>query len=323
MLPARNMSCASRAWNRIGPVVCRLSTMEVIVSPDTIAGSTQPMPLMIGFTASAPDSGTAARLAHPLGARGHHVLLGELIQQAAAQHPDQRRHPRHRNDDHRRPDPFQQIADAGDAPRGVDEIGREQPRYGDAEVAECEPQHHQCQQEAWHRQANEPEKGEGVVEPGVLAHRREDPHRHRHRVGDQQRQQRQHHRGDHRLADDLVHRAGIGQRPAEVAAQHHVADPLRVAHVERPVETVEAGQVLHFRRRQLGGGELLEALDVGGEEVAGGQLDQHEGDDRHRQDQRQEADGAPEDVLQHDGVPGRARAGRSDRLGAACPASYR
>ena len=51
VLPARKVSWNSSACSSIGPVVGRLSTMAVIASPDTIAGSSQPTVLISGLMA--------------------------------------------------------------------------------------------------------------------------------------------------------------------------------------------------------------------------------------------------------------------------------
>ena len=51
MLPARYISWARIALSRIGPVVCRLRTMEISTSPETIPGSTHPIVLIMGLIA--------------------------------------------------------------------------------------------------------------------------------------------------------------------------------------------------------------------------------------------------------------------------------
>ena len=48
-LPARYMSCATRARRSSGPAVGKFSTMAVMVTPETSSGSTQPMAEMNGL----------------------------------------------------------------------------------------------------------------------------------------------------------------------------------------------------------------------------------------------------------------------------------
>ena len=52
MPPARYMSCPLSAASSSGPMVGRLSTMAVSVSPEMIAGSSPPTVLMIGLSAT-------------------------------------------------------------------------------------------------------------------------------------------------------------------------------------------------------------------------------------------------------------------------------
>ena len=51
MDPARNMSCPDNAFRKIGPIVGRERTTEVITVADIISGSCQPITLMMGTSA--------------------------------------------------------------------------------------------------------------------------------------------------------------------------------------------------------------------------------------------------------------------------------
>ena len=66
------------------------------------------MVLMIGFMAMRTGYlKSSLRSGKALGARGHDVLLSQLVEQIAAHHADQARRARHADDDHREPDTLQ------------------------------------------------------------------------------------------------------------------------------------------------------------------------------------------------------------------------
>ena len=204
-----------------------------------------------------------------------------------------------------------EVPDLRQAPRRVLQLGREQPADVGVEEHEPEVQHHQREQEVRDRQADEADEGDDVVADRVLAHRGIDADRQRQHPGEDQRGHRDDHRQPQPVADHLGDRPAPLHRHAEVAP-HDQLHPLQVLDVDRLVEPVLDPQVLRLlvaddaaHGRHLG--------DVGGDVVAGRQLDDRERQDGDRPDGEDREEGAAADVREHGRARVAAPAGRATR----------
>ena len=219
-----------------------------------------------------------AQLRQPLGARRHDVGLAQLVEQVGAQDAHQLRGAGGAEDERRHPQVLAQVPEARQAPRRVQVFRGEQPADAGAEIGEGEVHHHQGQQEAGHRQADEADEGEHVIRDGVLPHRRVDADRDGQNPGENDRREGQQGGQQEAVADHLHDRPLPFHGDAEIALQHEPY-PSGVLRVQGLVEAVLDAQVLGFllrhqraRRHELG--------DVGGDVVPRRQLDDGEGDHR-------------------------------------------
>ena len=162
-----------------------------------------------------------------------------------------------------------------------------------------------------HRQEQEGEEREAVVEPGVLLHRAQHPDHHR------QQQRQQHRQGDQPERDtdpggDLVADVDVGAHGGSEVAGRDAGDPGPVALHQWFVEV----QALLLAADHLCRRRRVAPLQVG-ERVAG-ERDEQEHDERRRQDDRHGDNEATDRVREHGGATGRpeprrTRAARSAR----------
>ncbi len=213
-------------------------------------------------------------LGDALGARGDDVRSPELVQQIGAHDADQLRGAAERQDDRRQRQMLEQVEHLAPAPAGELVFRGEQPTDIGAEEPERQVHDDQRQQEVRHRETDEADQGEDIVADRVLAHRRVDADRQRQAPDQEQGGERDQHGEPQPVADHLADRPVPFHRHAEVAGDH-AHDPLGVLDVERLAEAVELAQRhrLGLRDRRAAGRQLG---DVGGDEVAGRQLDDRE-----------------------------------------------
>ena len=192
---------------------------------------------------------------------------------------------------------LEQIDDARDAPGRFDEVRREQSGDGHVEVREGAPHEDERQHEVGGGDTDVVDQRERVVDRGAWMHGRVDAGRDRNDPGEHERQQRQDHREDQPLTDELGIRTLVLEREAEIALRQ-VLHPFEVLDPDRAVEPVFAPERLDLLGADRAAGRR-ERRDVGREEIARRRLDDREHGHREEEEQRWQEHQPLQDVSGH------------------------
>ena len=151
----------------------------------------------------------------------------------------------------------EQILEFRPAPGRIEVCGGEKPTHIGIEVLEADVQHGEREQKVWHRQPDEPEKGEQVVENRVLADRRVDADGQGQQPRKDECRERHGQRQWQSVANHLHDGPVVLHRHAEVALRDQ-PDPAQILDVHGLVEPVLRAQVGRLLRRDDGArsGEL-------------------------------------------------------------------
>ena len=184
----------------------------------------------------------------------------------------------------------QEVFDLGPGPGLQGELWRKEAAHVGIEIFEPKVHHDKCEQKAGHRYANESHEREEVISKGVLL----DGRVYANGKGKQPRQQNGRNREDHgesqTVANDVQHRQVILHGHAEVAV-HYQAYPSEILHVDGFVQPILLPQhvSLFLPDDRARGGECS---DVGRHKIAGGQLDDGEGEHAYGDDGQDRQDDA-------------------------------
>ena len=217
----------------------------------------------------------------PLGAGRDDILLVQLIEQVGAQPADHGRRVGGADHQHRYPQMGQHGAQLPPGKRFPQVPGIHQPADGDAERDVGQVEQDQRQQEIGGGKAQKPQQGQAVVAPTVLVGGRIDPDRKGNHPCKQDGGNRHEEGQEHAVAHHFRHRQVVFERITEVAPEHaeqpgQVLLVGRAVHPELLAQKLDALPVHPFA---LG----LQLHHVGGQVVAGRQLDDDEGEHADRQ----------------------------------------
>ncbi len=192
---------------------------------------------------------------------------------------------------------WSEIPDAVPTPGGVLHVRREQATDARPEERERDEHQDQGEQEVGRGEAEKADQGQPVITPAVLVRRRVDPDRERHQPGEQDRAERDDEGEEEPLPDDVGHRPVVLEGVPHVSL-HEPRDPQpvllphRLVQPELLAEELDLLEVRALARR-------LEVADQSRQEVAGRQLDDHEGDDRDEEQGRQHEQEALDEIPAH------------------------